>query len=195
MGDKRADPSAADRSLAAALYERHLGLIYKTALELLDDKGQKEAAAHETLLRLLRNAKTLRGLDERAAAVYVAATARSVALDMRRAAAKERRYLVDAELSTLTELPADTDPETALIEAETRRLRLEALWEALAELSDSDRALLLGKYAVGKSDEELAAQFGVRAGSIPKKLTRAKERARRIILRKEGEHGTHGSER
>lgn len=184
MSDTRAD---ADMALTAALYERHLGLIYKTALELLDDAEEKDAVAHETLLRLLRRAETLRGLDERAAAVYVAATARSVALDERRRRAAERRRRAEDDPEALDARLDGEDPESALIAREQRETRLRCLWEALAELSDTDRALLLGKYAAGRSDAELAAQFGVRESSIPKKLTRAKERARRIILRKEGE--------
>ena len=59
--------------------------------------------------------------------------------------------------------------------------------QALEELSDDDRALLLGKYASGRSDEELARMLGVRPDSIRKKLHRARQRAQRIILRKEAE--------
>lgn len=176
-----------DMELVGSLYERYMGVMYKTALESLDDDSLAGSVVHDAVLRLLRKADTLRGLDERAVPVYIASVVRYVALEAKRRRRTERKRFVEADAALLESIPAAGSMEDDLAERETRDSRVRYMWEALSELSETDRELLIGKYAAGRSDAELARALGVRPDSIRKKLTRARQRAKRIILRKEAD--------
>ena len=185
MSDRIATP--ADMEFIFSLYERHKGVMYKTALDMdVRDEDRRNDAVHEALLRLPDKIDTLRSLGDKGRAAYMASVVRNVIRAWNRRGRVERVRLVDADVSELTEL-SDDGFETELIEREARRQRLVFMWEALGELSESDRALLIAKYVDGKSDAEIARRLGKSPSSIPQKLTRAKRRARRLILRKEGE--------
>ena len=177
--------SAADAEFLFALFERHMGIMYKTALDLnIRDEAQKDDAVHEALLRLSGCVDTLRGMSGRAQAAYMASAVRSVVFNGAKRAGVERRLFSDAALGEADALPSGENLEDAFIERETRREELAAMWAALEALDDTDRALLTAKYIDGCSDAELAERMGVLPSSIPKKLTRAKRRARRLILGK-----------
>lgn len=185
---KKRAVTAADMEFISALFERHKGIMYKTALDMgVRDQSQKNAAVHEALVRLPDKIDTLRGLGEKGRAAYMASVVRNVILNQADRRRIERRYIVDADVGALSALAAENDPEDEYIERESRRLRLESMWQALDELSDTDRRLLIEKYIDGRSDAEIARGLGVDPASVRMKLTRARRRAQRIILRKEGE--------
>ena len=177
-----------DMALVADIYERHKGIMYKTALECIGDDSDKSVVVHDAIVRLAEHADTLRRLNDSALAVYVAATVRSVALNRERRKALERRIIMDVDISEVDDIDSGPTYEERFIEAEAHRDRLRYLREALSELSDTDRELLVGKYMSGESDEALARRFGVSPESVRMKLTRARRRAKAIIERKESGH-------
>ena len=175
-----------ERRFFSELFTRHAGILYKTALDLgLTKKDERDDAVHEALLRLPKHLATLRAMSERARAAYLASVLRSVVLDRRDRERLERRHAAELEPEALEALPDDEDLEEAFLEREMKSVRARQLWEALAALSDDDRALLIAKYVDRRSDYELAAALGLSPESIPKKLTRAKRRAKAILLAKE----------
>lgn len=182
-------PRQTDMEFVAGVYERHKGVMYKTALECLSDSTEKDAVVHDAVVRLASHADTLRRLNEKALAVYVASTVRSVALNHERRQQTERRHIVDADFSDLDDLSAGPSYEDLYVEAEAGRDRLHYLREALSEIDETDRELLVGKYLAGESDEDLARRLGVKPESVRMKLTRARRRVRRIIEEKEGGNG------
>ncbi len=177
-----------ERRFLQELFTRHAGILYKTALDLgLTQKDQRDDAVHEALLRLPAHLGTLRSMSERARAAYLASVLRSVVLDRRDRESVERRHIAPIDDDALESLPDAQNIEAEFVEREMRAERAKRLWEALAALSDDDRALLIAKYVDGRSDRELAAALGISPESIPKKLTRAKRRAKAIILAKEAD--------
>lgn len=174
-----------DMELVGSLYERYMGIMYKTALEILDDDTLAGSVVHDAVLRLVRKADTLRGLPERAVPVYIASVVRFTALEAGKKQRMEHRRFVEADAADLERIPAVGSMEDDIAERETRDSRVRYMWEALGELSEADRELLIGKYAAGRSDAELARAFGIKPESIRKKLTRARQRAKKLILRKE----------
>ena len=182
-------PQQTDMEFVAGVYERHKGVMYKTALECLSDSTEKDAVVHDAVVRLASHADTLRRLNEKALAVYVASTVRSVALNHERRQQTERRHIVDADFSDLDDLSAGPSYEDLYVEAEAGRDRLHYLREALSEIDETDRELLVGKYLAGESDEDLARRLGIKPESVRMKLTRARRRVRRIIEEKEGGNG------
>lgn len=189
MSHNTSPPPADDMKLVEAIYERHKGIMYKTALETLRDPAGADDVIQDAILRLARCAETLRGLDDRARAVYAANTVHSAALDHLRRALRERGRTAACDAQELERIPADADPEAQYIERETRDARLAGLRQALDELSPTDRALLVGYYLNGESADLLAGRLGLKPSTIRTRVARAKRRVRDIILRKEGGHG------
>ena len=188
MGSAVRTARDADMAFVAEVYERHKGIMYKTAIECIGDDADKTVVVHDAIVRLVEHADTLRKLNESALAVYVAATVRSVALNRERRKSLERRLIMDVDISEVDDIDSGPTYEERFIEEEAHRDRLRYLREALSELSDTDRELLVGKYMSGESDESLAKRFGVSPESIRMKLTRARRRAKKIIERKESGH-------
>ena len=185
MKQNREAPTAEDMLLVPSIYEKHKGVFYRLALARAGDAA--DDAVSEALLRLFRNAGTLRGLHERQIVDYVAETVLSAASDLeRRQRAEQRRLiLLDPEEAELSGQQV-SGPEEGVLETEERACRLRLLREALAELCETDRLLLVGKYLNGESDAQLAERIGVRPGSVRMKLTRARRRALRKL--REGEY-------
>ena len=193
MSANKSPPSAADMQIAGELYERHKGMMLKTALEYLHDHSLAQDVVHDSVLRLASYADTLRSLSELACARYVKETVRSVAINCERKLGSERRRLTDMVPSKEEEPMQTETPEQTFIEQDSSRRRIMVLREALEELSEEKRALLIGKYILGESDAALAERLGVKKANIRMMLTRARREARRIMERKEGGHGGQGS--
>ena len=121
----------------------------------------------------------------------MATTVRSVAFNSERRKRTERRRLVDADVSELESVEFMPSYEEQFIEAEVHRDRLRYLRESLAELDETDRELLVGKYIAGQNDDELARRFGIKPESVRMKLTRARRRVRKMIERKESGNGLY----
>lgn len=170
--------------LVQTIYEKYRGLIYRLAMERARDKMEADDIVSETLQRLFRNAETLQSLREKQLVGYLGKTVHAVAVDTVRSNVSVSRRLISYEDEYE---PADEYPgvESDLLERESERLTIKRLYETLAELSETDRLLLVGKYMEDASDEALARQLGVKAASIGMKLTRARRRARKIMERKE----------
>ena len=177
----------ANAAYLEGLYREYRGLLYATARRCCGTELDAEAAVHDAILRLARHLDTLRRLDPDALAVYLAATVQSVTLNQRRRLNTERRRQTELDPETLEAAEAAPDPETALIERDERDAALRRLREALAELRESDRELLVEKYYAGLDDAALAAKYGISESGVRSRLSRARRRARRIMARKEGE--------
>ena len=85
---------------------------------------------------------------------------------------------------SLDALTADAASHLAIEEREDatpRQLALKKLGEALATLSERDRALLQGAFYEKRSYSELADELGVRTDSIGQLLFRAKKRLKKNL--------------
>lgn len=181
------DPSAmTDQEFMEAVYEKHKGIMFKNALEILSDDSEKDVCVHEAIIRLMKNVSTIRALSDGALAVYVGTTVRSVALNMERRRRVEQRRFVEESLEEYDETDSGQDFEEDFLEDDARDRRLRLMRECMAELEDRDRELLVRKYIMDESDEDLARALGVKTVSVRMKLTRARRRLRKLIEGKEG---------
>ena len=177
--------SAADAELILELYGSHKGIMYKTALDFVRNRDDIEDVIQDAILRMIRNQDRLRAMEPKACAVYIARTVYTAAMDHERRLAKDRNRLVSLKESLY--VVGEGSPEEAYLKRESLSLRLRYLHEALRELPRSDCELLIGKYINGESDDALADRLGIRPTAMRMRLSRARQRARRIIERKEAE--------
>lgn len=188
MRTNKSPPTAQDMQLAVAVYERHKGMMLKTAMENYGDHSLAEDIVHDAMLRLAEYAGRLRVMSAGEQARYTKLVVRSVAVDYKRRFHHELRYIAQEDGELLAEFPADGLLEDDFIEQDTRSRRLGYLFEALGEMRGAEREALVGKYLLGESNEALAARLGMKPGSVRTLLTRAHRSARRIIERKESGH-------
>lgn len=164
----------------AELYEKHRALMYKFAIGRNHGKDEADDIVSEALQRLFRHASKLMTMAELQRLDYIVLTVKSVAEDHYR-----RRQVIERRSQQVREEDLiDPGLEDFFIERESRDIRSRILYETLAEVSEADRVLLVGKYMQNLSDEVLARQLGVKPSSIRMKLTRARKRARSIMERK-----------
>lgn len=184
-------PSRDDMLLIQHIYQRHKGILYQLAYSVTGSEMDADDAVSEAILYLFRRADRLRQLPEKALLSYAAKTVRSMATDIARRQRTEQRLFTSLDGAVFEPPDHAADPQArVLTEAEHALVR-----ETLAELSDTDRLLLVGKYVYGCRDGILARQLGVKPSSIRPKLMRARKRARAIMERKEAEDGNAKDQR
>lgn len=176
-------PSAEGLRAAAELYEKHKGMMLKTAADHLRDETLAEDAVHDAVLRLAQRGARLRDMSEAEAARYAKLTVRSAAVDLERRLHRERLEALEETPDALLTDPGTPEEDYIARDTEARRLSLLPL--VLDRLPPADRELLIGKYILDQSDEALARSLGVRPKSLLMKLTRARRKARILLERME----------
>ena len=156
------------------LHDEHAGALWGFCLHLTgNDRARAEDVAQETLLRAWRNASVL---EESRGSVrsWLFTVARNIVIDDWRSKRNKR------------EIP--TDDLTDLSGAEDRTDQLLLSWvvaEALTQLSEEHRAVLLECYYRGQSVAEASRRLGVPEGTV-KSRTHYALRALRLSLEELG---------
>lgn len=158
--------------------------VYNLALSILKKKEDAEDVTQETYLRLWRS---LPELDiESSLKLYILRTARNLSLDLIRknSSRKDADTVIqnaDGEFEIDLE---DHDPSSRPDTAYLLKIEAEAVREAIAELPDPARELIILRDVEGLSYAEIAEMLGIAEGTLKSKLFRARERLRKIILSK-----------
>jgi RNA polymerase sigma factor (sigma-70 family) len=163
------------RSLGA-LVERHFGLVYTVALARLRDPEIAEDLAQEVMLRACLHLERLGPQGNFPA--WVARIARNLATDWQRRGQRASRLLpmVPLEQMKVPEVPdrqAKGARETMASDQESQALR-----EALFELPEEERELVMLHYTEGLSQSEIAERLGTTQPTVSRQLKRALARLR-----------------
>lgn len=164
-----------DNAFFLQFYKENKGFLYFTAQKFTDNSNDCEDVVQESVIRLLKNIHTLRELDRNRSFKYMALTVRSAFLDHQR---KKHPELVismdDLEVLTQEEPTSDQSDDPAAIHLEVLVLK--------QSLSARDWMVLEGRYILGYTYEELSEQMGLTQENIRMIVSRAKEKARRLLL-------------
>ena len=140
--------------------------VYNLAFQVLKHAQDAEDAAQEALLEIIDGANKTRAPHEFDAWVY-RSTLRT-ALDVRR----KRRRRADHERRGAAMRVQETDQD---------ELR-EGLFDALAELDDESRSLVIQHYLERRTLDELAQELGCTNVAVWKRLQKSKERLRKCLV-------------
>ncbi len=157
-----------------ALYRDHASALLAYVLRLVGgDRYAAEDVVQETLLRAWRNASRL-DPAARSLRPWLVTVARRIVIDGHRG-----RLARPAETgpAALEQVPAEDDLD--------RALRLMAISDALTELSEPHRRVLVETYFKGRSTVEAAAELGVPPGTVRSRIFYAL-RSLRIALEERG---------
>jgi RNA polymerase sigma factor (sigma-70 family) len=172
-----------DSGAFGALVERHVGLVYRTALRLVGgDAHRAEDVAQVVFVLLARKAEALRGRGSVAGWLYEAT--RRIARDVRRS--EERRKRREEGVFVMSELlgngvGAGASDAEARTDWETLRPVLD---EALGELSAAEREVVLLRFFGGKAFGEIGAALRLSEDAARMRAGRALEKLRGLLERR-----------
>jgi RNA polymerase sigma-70 factor, ECF subfamily len=168
-----ASAPAATREVAFhRLVQRYQRRVFAVCFRVLGSSADAEDAAQETFLRIARNAGRYRG--EAQVSTWVYRIARNVATDRVRYEARRPATPVD-DLTLVGQHEPATDDLTS---ATTTSM---VLREALAELDERSRTLLLLVAVEGLTYAEAAEATGVAVGTVKSRVSRARVRLGELL--------------
>lgn len=168
-------PSHED-TLVRMLYEEHAGPLLMFVLRLTGgDRQRAEDIVQETLLRAWRNAHRLGAQGQQSLRPWLVTVARRIAIDDHRSASARPAETYDRELESFPSTADDTD----------RVLQSMTVSDALRELSQSHREILIETYFRGRTVPEAAEKLNLPLGTAKSRVYYAL-RALRTALQQRG---------
>ncbi len=155
----------------AALVDRHLNLVYATALRQVRSPQLAEEAAQSAFLSLARNANSMK--PDTILTAWLYRVARHAAIDLIRG--ESRRLGREQIACELANMKSDSS-EWAHIEP--------LLDEALEALEETDRNAILLRYFENKSLREVGETLGTSEEAARKRVSRAVEQLRSVFSRR-----------
>lgn len=175
-----AEPAESNAShedtLVRMLYEEHAGPLLMFVLRLTGgDRQRAEDIVQETLLRAWRNAHRLGAQGQQSLRPWLVTVARRIAIDDHRSASARPAETYDRELESFPSMSDDTD----------RVLQSMTVSDALRELSQSHREILIETYFRGRTVPEAAEKLNLPLGTAKSRVYYAL-RALRTALQQRG---------
>jgi RNA polymerase sigma-70 factor, ECF subfamily len=161
---------AGDTASFGALIERHLGMVYAIALARLRDAESADDLAQEVFLRAQLHLSSL-GSNDRFAA-WVSRIARNLAIDWLRRGQRASRLLPMVSLGEDLDRVPDTEQRGAR-EAMESKEEAHALREAIFDLPEAEREVVLLHFSEGLSQREIAERLGLSQPTVSRQIQRA----------------------
>ncbi|HET9950761.1 MAG TPA: RNA polymerase sigma factor [Candidatus Eisenbacteria bacterium] len=176
-GVRRRDPASLD-----AFFEQHFERVYSLVARLLGNRAAAEDAAQEVFLKIHRAAHTID--PARDPGPWVATIAANVCRDIWRSSP----YRMGRKSDSIDDTPGLADrlksgaanPEEDALAAERARL----VREAVMELKDDYREVVVLRDYDGRSYEEIAAMAGANETAVRKRYSRALAELGRLLRKK-----------
>lgn len=153
------------------LYDRYKNPVLKIVHKHIGDPNICEDIFHEIFIRIIRNAEMLYTLPKPKLEAYIFLIAKGVSIDHLRKKYKNMHVDMDDELLSL--LAGQQQIETSSFDA-FEKINLTLM---IKSLPVEDQILLVGKYYLGLSINDLVSIIGGTSTAIRSKLHRAKKKA------------------
>jgi RNA polymerase sigma-70 factor (ECF subfamily) len=162
-----------DARLLRELHDQHAQAVWRYVVHLTGDRAMADDVVQETLLRAWRRPAVL-DQSQQSARAWLFTVARNLVIDDKRSAHSQHEFGTD----TLPERPTADDGADAVLDA----------WlvsDALAELSDEHRAVIVHAYYGGRSIAEISRELEIPEGTVKSRLHYGL-RAMRLALQERG---------
>lgn len=163
-----------EQSAFAHVVQRHLDLVFATAIRKVDDIGAAQEVAQNVFIVLARKAWQFAPDDSLPAWLHKAALLECKSW-LRGELGRRRREETAAELGTTMNSPENQPAFTALVPL---------LDEALLSLREKDRAALLLRYYESQSLRQVGAAFGISEDTAQKRVQSALEKLAQFFKRR-----------
>jgi len=158
-----------DPEVFAALVERYAGMVYNTCRRMLGNHALSEEVAQECFFELFKRSGAIRdSVPNWLHTVAVRRSANVIRSDMRRRRRERDAALAKREVG---------ERESAWSEVSA------ALDKALAELPNELRELVVRRYLVGQTQQEVAATLGIGQATVSRRLAKGVDQLGRKLRR------------
>jgi len=151
-----------------ALVQRHVNLVYSTALRHVRSRELAEEVAQSVFSDLARNAARLKAKTVLSAWLYQVTRRQAVDV-VRRESRRQARERFAAEMTAVNATPSDWTRIEPLLD------------DAMESLNETDRAAVLLRYFENKPLREVGALLGASDDAAQKRVSRAVERLREFF--------------
>lgn len=158
-------------ALVGVLYAEHAAALRRYALRLTGDRSRADDIVQETLLRAWKHLE----VTGNSARAWLFTVARNIVIDDKRSAHSQHEFGTD----TLPERPSSPDDGADAV------LDAWLVSDALAELSDEHRAVIVHAYYGGRSIAEISRELDIPEGTVKSRLHYGL-RAMRLALQERG---------
>jgi RNA polymerase sigma-70 factor (ECF subfamily) len=162
-----------DARLLRELHDQHAQAVWRYVVHLTGDRAMADDVVQETLLRAWRKPAVL-DQSQQSARAWLFTVARNIVIDEKRSAHSQHEFGTD----TLPERGSRDDGADTVLDA----------WlvsDALAELSDEHRAVIVHAYYGGRSIAEISRELDIPEGTVKSRLHYGL-RAMRLALQERG---------
>lgn len=163
-------PSHPHDASLAALVDEHSGAVYRLARSIVGDPGLSDDVTQETFIKVWKHHAEFRGEGSLRGWILTIAHREAIA-----ALRRVRDAATDPDQLRHTETPV---PVSRLVEG---RLAYEGFREALDELDELSRAVLVLREVEGMKYEEIAAALDVPVATVKIRLLRARRRLASLL--------------
>jgi RNA polymerase sigma-70 factor (ECF subfamily) len=153
----------------------HQEAVFRLAYLILGDKQDAQDIAQETFIRAYRG--LYRFDTSRPLRPWLLQIAKNLARNRRRAAG---RYLAALQ-RTFLHMPGSTYVAASAESDVEQQREVQALWDAIRQLSKLDQEVIYLRYMLGLSTQETAEVLGVQSGTVKSRLSRALGRLRGVV--------------
>ena len=170
--------SPEDRAFLEDLYAQLHGLMYAQALRITHSGQAAEDAVSDSLIALIKKIDLLRTLPWNKLRAYVVITVKHTALNQ---LSRRKRERID-ERAAVEDIAGGRPVDERLLS----QAGIQGIKAAIRTLPDRERDVLTMKFFLGMTDEEIAAEWGLKPVSIRVILNRARKRLAERLDREEG---------
>jgi RNA polymerase sigma-70 factor (ECF subfamily) len=163
-----------DARLLRELHDQHAQAVWRYVVHLTGDRAMADDVVQETLLRAWRK-PTVLDQSQQSARAWLFTVARNIVIDEKRSAHSQHEFGTD----TLPERPSSPDDGADAV------LDAWLVSDALAELSDEHRAVIVHAYYGGRSIAEISRELEIPEGTVKSRLHYGL-RAMRLALQERG---------
>jgi len=168
-----------DEAWFKTLYTHHYGELWRMINVRIGDLSIAEDLTDETFLTAWSRPDKVPD-DEEEALRWLRGTARNLVYHHWRSVSRHGLELTDIDSLLLPDL-AMTDVGDAVADIVDRRRAIADLRRAFPRLGYKDRELLLSYHADGLPAEQLARELGIEIDALHQRLSRARDRLRRLM--------------
>lgn len=162
-----------DREFMEGLFLEYQRLMYYEIGRIIDDQWLVEDVLQTTLVKLINNLETIRGLPTRKLVNYIISACKNTALNQVRNRSRRRETFVSDWFETPDDISVESSPEQYVLRNEEYGLLAE-VWD---NLDERNKYLLRERYVLKRSYSEMAEELQVKPESVRMALTRARRTA------------------
>ena len=166
-----------DRALMEELYLRYHHLMYAQAFKVLHDSFAAEDAVSNAIEVLIKKASLLRGMDGNKRKAYFVITVRHMAINQYRRNSQET--ILEDDL--LEAIPSDRRVEDHILD----NAGVEEIKEAIYQLSENDKDILMMRYFREMSDTEISRELRILPATVRVRMSRARKHLINLLQRRE----------